>query len=119
MRDSKGRFTSGNTEAAQGGRARAAKLSKRRRKLIARLGYDAMVAKTFHGDYSAQRAYWGALGVWNSERIFIGTPVPVRASDPGKPTDFLTRFWQLDLFRGEHRDVEFMEHVKPLEVATL
>jgi len=107
MRDSKGRFTSGNTEAAQGGRARAEKLSKRRRRAIARKGYRAMVRKHFLGDYRAQRAYWAALGMWNSEKVFIGTPVPVRATDPGKPQEFLSRYWQLDLLRGEHRDVEF------------
>ena len=119
MRDSKGRFTSGNSEAAAGGRARAAKLSKRRRRAIARKGYRAMVRKHFLGDYRAQRAYWGALGVWNSERIFIGTPVPVRATDPGKPQDFLSHYWQLDLMRGEHRDVEFMTHVQPIGAARL
>lgn len=118
MRDSKGRFTSGNTEAAKGGQARAAKLSKRRRRAIARKGYRAMVRKHFLGDYRAQRAYWAALGVWNSEKIFIGTPVPVRASDPGKPQDFLSRYWQLDLLRGEHRDVEFMT-VKTTGATTL
>ena len=107
MRDSKGRFTSGNTEAAKGGQARAAKLSKRRRRAIARKGYRAMVRKHFLGDYQAQRAYWAALGMWNSEKVFIGTPVPVRAVDPGKPQDFLSHYWQLQLMNGAHLDVEF------------
>lgn len=105
--DSKGRFTRGNSLAAAGGRARAAQLSRRRRKAIARKGYRAMVEKHFHGDYRAQRAYWAALGVWNSEKVFIGTPVPVRATDPGKPQDFLQHYWQLQLMHGAHRDVEF------------
>ena len=107
MRDARGRFTTGNTAASAGGRARAAKLSARRRRQIARQGYRAMVAKCFHGDERAQRAYFAALGLWNSERVFEGTPVPVRASYPGKPNEFLTRYWQLELFRGLHLDVEF------------
>jgi hypothetical protein len=108
MRDSKGRFTSGNAYATLGGRARAAKLSRRRRRAIARKGYRAMVRKHFLGDFRAQRAYWAALGVWNSEKVFIGTPVPVRATDPGKPQDFLARYWQLELMNGAHLDVSFM-----------
>ena len=105
--DQKGRFTPGNSLAAAGGRARAAKLSRRRRKAIARKGYRAMVKKHFLGDFQAQRAYWAALGVWNSEKVFIGTPVPVRATDPGKPQDFLSHYWQLQLMQGAHLDVEF------------
>lgn len=105
--DSKGRFMPGNSLAAAGGKARAAKLSKRRRRAIARKGYRTMVRKHFLGDYQAQRAYWAALGVWNSEKVFVGTPVPVRATDPGKPQDFLSRYWQLQLLQGAHLDVEF------------
>lgn len=107
MRDAKGRFTAGNPFAAEGGRARAAKLSRRRRRAIARKGYRAMVRKHFLGDFRAQRAYFAALGVWNSEKVFLGTPIPVRASDPGRPTDFLVHYWQLDLLRGDHIDVNF------------
>ena len=106
-RDSRGRFAPGNAYASKGGLARAAKLSRRRRRQIARMGYRAMVEKHVLGDYRAQRHYFAALGVWNSEKVFIGTPVPVRAKDPGKPTDFLTRYWQLDLFVGLHRDIDF------------
>ena len=108
MRDAKGRFLPGNTFAAEGGRARAKKLSRRRRRAIARKAYRAMVKKVFLGDYQAQKKYFGALGLWNSEKVFLGTPVKVRATDPGKPRDFLVAYWQLDLFRGEHRDVQFM-----------
>ena len=105
--DHNGRFTKGNTLAAAGGLARAAKLSKRRRRAIARKGYRAMVRKHFLGDTRAQRAYFAALGVWNSEKVFIGTPVPVLATDPGKPQDFLTHYWQLQLLNGAHLDVQF------------
>ena len=113
MRDTQGRFTSGNAFAAEGGRARAKKLSKRRRRAIARKAYRAMVKKHFAGDYRAQKAYFRALGLWNSEKPFVGTPIPVRATDPGKPTDFLARYWQLSLFsaaghpEGSHLDVDF------------
>ena len=107
MRDAKGRFAVGNTFAAEGGRARAKTLSRRRRKAIARKGYRAMVKKHFLGDFRAQRAYFGALGLWNSEKVFLGTPIPVRATDPGKPTDFLARYWQLNLLRGDHLDIDF------------
>jgi len=107
VRDAKGRFAVGNTFAAEGGRARAKKLSRWRRKAIARKGYRAMVKKVFLGDYQAQKRYFAALGLWNSEKVFLGSPIPVRATDPGKPTDFLARYWQLDLLRGEHIDVNF------------
>lgn len=105
--DSRGRFAPGNSLAAAGGRARAAKLSKRRRRAIARKGYRAMVRKHFLGDERAQRAYWAALGMWNSEKVFIGTPVRVRATDPGKPQDFLQHYWQLQLLNGAHLDVQY------------
>ena len=113
MRDDKGRFTSGNPFASDGGRARAKKLSERQRRAIARKAYRAMVEKHFAGDYRAQKAYFAALGLWNSEKVFVGSPVPVRATDPGRPTDFLARYWQLSLFNGAghpegpHLDIDF------------
>ena len=107
MRDEKGRFTQGNPFAAEGGRARAKKLSRRRRRAIARKAYEAMVEKVFLGDFRAQRAYFAALGVWNSEKVFLGSPIPVRATDPGKPTDFLADFWQLRLYDPLIADVQF------------
>ena len=112
MRDAKGRFLPGNTEAAAGGRARAAKLSRRRRRAIARKGYRVMVKKHFLGDYRAQRAYFGDLGRWNYEQMAavtggLGLSVRRATHHPGKPTDFLARYWQLDLLRGEHIDVNF------------
>ena len=112
MRDAKGRFLPGNPEAAAGGRARAAKMSRRRRKAIARKGYKAMVKKHFLGDYRAQRAYFGDLGRWNYEQMAavtggLGLSVRRATSHPGKPTDFLARYWQLDLLRGDHLDIDF------------
>ena len=111
-RDALGRFTSGNDLAAAGGKARAAKLSRRRRrKAIARKGYRAMVRKHFLGDYQAQRAYWAALGVWNSEKVFIGTPVPVRPATLASRKTSLPRYWQLQLMNGAHLDVEIAGEV--------
>lgn len=113
MRDAKGRFAVGNTFAAEGGRARAKTLSRRRRKAIARKGYRAMVKKHFLGDYPAQKKYFAALGRWNYEQMAtvtggLGLSVKLATRHPGKPTDFLARYWQLDLLRGEHNDVQFM-----------
>jgi len=113
MRDAKGRFDVGNTFAAEGGRARAKTLSRRRRKAIARKGYRAMVKKVFLGDYIAQKRYFAALGRWNYEQMAtvsggLGLSVKLATRHPGRPTDFLAAYWQLDLLRGEHNDVQFM-----------
>jgi len=112
-RDAKGRFVTGNAIAAEGGRARAKKLSRRRRRAIARKAYRAMVEKVFLGDFRAQRHYFAALGRWNYEQMAavtggLGLSVRLSTLHPGKPTDFLARYWQLDLLRGEHNDVRFM-----------
>lgn len=98
MRDSKGRFTHGNPFASAGGLARAARLSAERRREIARRARLAMVRKHFDGDDRGQRAYFAALGVWNSERVFEGTPIPVRAVHPGPIQEWRSRRYQLSLF---------------------
>ena len=106
MRDDKGRFTKGNPFAAEGGRARAKKLSPRRRRAIARKGRRAMVLKHFAGDDRAQRAYFAALGRYNYERMTaipatwstLGASVARAARHPGTPNEFLAVFWQLPLF---------------------
>lgn len=49
-RDANGRFATGNQIASKGGKARAKKLPKWRRKAIAIMGYWAMVRKHFGGD---------------------------------------------------------------------
>ena len=115
MRDEKGRFTKDNPFAAQGGRARAAKLSKRRRRAIARKGRRAMVEKHFAGDDRAQRAYFAALGRWNYEQMAaipetwstLGASVRRAARHPGSPNDFLTVYWQGKLFDPLVADVYF------------
>jgi hypothetical protein len=106
-RDSRGRFVAGNSIASVGGHARAATLTPRRRRAIARKARRAMVRKHFGGDDRAQRKYFAALGLWNSEKVFVGTPVPVRAQPPGAIQEWRSRYYQLDLLNGLHRDVEF------------
>lgn len=106
-RDSKGRFVPGNTTSSAVGTARAAKLSPRRRSSIARKGFKAMVRKHFLGDGQAARRRWAAVGTWNSERVFEGTPIPVRAVWPGTVSEWLERYWQLGLLDGAHTDVNF------------
>lgn len=112
-RDARGRFTRGNAIAAEGGRARAKKLSKRRRRAIARKAYRAMVEKHFLGDFRAQREYFAALGRWNYEQQAavtggLGLSVRLATMHPGKPTDFLADYWQLKLYVGDHLDAQFM-----------
>ena len=113
MRDEKGRFTKGNPFAAEGGRARAKKLSKRRRRAIARKGRRAMVEKHFAGDDRAQREYFAALGRYNAMAVIpatwstLGASVARAARHPGSPNDFLTVYWQGKLFDALVADVYF------------
>lgn len=114
-RDSRGRFAPGNSAASAGGRARAAKLSQRRRRAIARKGYRAMVARHFAGDYRAQRHYISALGAYNYEVMAgayePGNPLRPNARHPGPIQEFLARYWQQSLLDGPHLDVPFMMEV--------
>ncbi len=105
----RGQFQPGNEFARLGGQARAARLSKRRRREIARRGWDAMVERHFAGDQIAAKHYLAALGTWNSEKVFEGTPVPVRGRHPGPIQEWLAAYWTPDLFTGDHIDVDFME----------
>ena len=94
-RGKRGRFTKGNPEAAQGGRARAATLSPERRRAIARQARAAMVRKHFGGDDGAQRAYFAALGVFNYE-VQAGafrpcSPLHTSARHPGAIQDWRAR----------------------------
>jgi hypothetical protein len=113
QRDARGRFAAGNTIAAAGGLARAQKLSKRRRKAIARKGYRIMVARHFGGDQQCQRSYLAELGRYAYESMAgtytPGSPLRTPTRHPGTIQEFRARFYQLDLMWGSHRDVEFME----------
>ncbi len=106
----RGQFEPGNTLAKLGGQARAAKLSPRRRRAIARKGRRAMVAKHFAGDDRAQRAYFAELGAYNYD-VAAGSydpssPLRPFAKHPGTIQEFLERRWQPSLLAGAHVDVE-------------
>jgi hypothetical protein len=91
-RNNKGQFAPGNRFAAQGGQARARRLSARRRQEIARQGWAAMVDKHFAGDEQAAKAWWGAIGKWASDVSagYAGTWMQA-FSHPGPPAAFLER----------------------------
>lgn len=55
MRDSRGRFTIGNTFASIGGRARADRLTPTRRREIAKMGLKGLADSRFGGDAAAAR----------------------------------------------------------------
>ncbi len=118
-RDARGRFIAGNHAASAGGRARAAKLSRRRRKAIARKGYRVMVARHFGGDRQAQRKYLAQLGAYNYE-VMAGSylpssPLRSNASHPGPIQDWRARYYTPSLLFGEHRDVEFEHHMHAVQ----
>lgn len=110
-RDARGRFVRGNGVASDGGRARAAKLTPRRRRQIARKGRAALVRKHFHGDDRAQRHYLAALGAYAYE-VAAGaydprTPLRPNATHPGPIQDWLAHYWTPGLFTGAHIDIDF------------
>lgn len=97
--------------ASAGGRARAATLSSRKRRAIARKGYRALVAKHFSGDERAQRVYFAELGRYAYEvqagSFLPGSPLRTNCQHPGPIQEWLTRYWQLGLLAGDHLDVDF------------
>jgi hypothetical protein len=93
------RFTQGNTYAAEGGRARAAKLSPERRREIARLGWLGRVHRQFGGDVDAARAYVADLGRWAGDP-YDGDPIPRVYQHPGEPSEYRARRYQLTLWDG-------------------
>ena len=112
QRGPNGRFLPGNTVAGAGGRARAAKLSKRRRRQIAKQGYRAMVNRHFGGDDRAQRAYLAELGRWAYEQqaavdVGLGASVAMATRHPGPIQEFRARFYQMELFSPLNREVDF------------
>ena len=113
QRDARGRFAPGNTIASAGGHARAKRLTRRRRRAIARQGYRALVKRRFDGDANCQRAFLAALGAYAYEvqahAFDPRSPLRPNAYHPGSIQEFRARFYQLDLLRGPHRDVDFME----------
>jgi hypothetical protein len=69
-RDENGHFLPGNRWASQGGQARAAKLSAKERKVIARKGFDALVARRFGGDREAATKWLTAKGQWANDQHY-------------------------------------------------
>ena len=74
-RADRGRFAPGNPYAAQGGRARSERLTPDRRQAIARLGFEAFVARYFDGDRVAAAVWLGRLGAWAADQVFAGSPI--------------------------------------------
>lgn len=114
-RDTRGRFVANNLISSQGGRARARALTRRRRRAIARKARRAMVRRHFGGDDRAQRHYLAALGAYVYEvqagAFRPGSPLRPNAAHPGPIQDWRSRYYMQDLFTGDHRDIEFMEHL--------
>ena len=115
QRDARVRFVANNIISKEGGRARAAALSPRRRRAIARKGWRVMCAKHFGSDRTAQRRYLAALGTWVYERMagsFLpGSPLRTSSRHPGPIQDWRSAYYTSDLFTGEYLDIEFMEHL--------
>ena len=107
-RDARGRFQAKNPFASRGGNARAKKLSKRRRKKIARLGWKGLVERRFEGNEAAARFWWGKVGAHTYARLAVGgTAIPWKSvfDYPGSPEEFMT--WYRRLFPGCDQDVAF------------
>lgn len=107
-----GRFAPGNTIASHGGHARAAKLSKRRRRQIAKKARRALVEKHFAGDDRAQKEYLAELGRWAYEQqaavdVGLGASVRLATRHPGTIQEFRARFYQMSLFTPLNAEVDF------------
>lgn len=92
------KFQKGNEYAAMGGRARARPLSARRRKLIAKSGWEALVAKRFHGNEAIAKEYMRALARYNGDpyrddpELSFGHPRP-------ELEEYTARSWAISMQR--------------------
>ena len=117
QRDARGRFAPGNRISSAGGKARAAKLSRRRRRAIARKGFRAMLRKHWAGDARAHARYWAEMGRFQYEvqagallpdgSRRPGSPLRTNALHPGPAQEWRARYYTDSLLWGSHRDVEF------------
>lgn len=111
QRDRRGRFVKGNTIASAGGQARAAKLSPRRRKAIARLARRRMVERHFGGDDRQQRQYFAELGRYAYEAQAGSyrerSPLRTAVRHPGPIQDWRARKLTFSLFDAINQDVVF------------
>jgi hypothetical protein len=81
-RDKHGRFLPNNRWSSAGGNARALKLSRRRRREIAAMGFQAMVDRYFNGDRKAATKWLSDAGLYfqDSDLRSIGKGI---YKDPG------------------------------------
>lgn len=109
QRSRNGRFAKGNRISQRGGRARAAALSPRRRRQIAKAGWAGLVAKRFGGDERAARTWWGAIGAYHyDQQLFtLGWIMRGVFPHPGTPTEFRAQLYQAGLFDQMLRESDF------------
>lgn len=109
QRSASGKFVKGNHYAKRGGHARAAKLSQRRRRQIAKQGWQGLVNRRFAGDERAAKAWVGAVGAHAYDRRLFDIYGAIRPAfpHPGEPSEFRSRLYQLYLLAGAHLDVNF------------
>lgn len=109
QRDKRGRFTKGNRISKRGGHARAAALSPRRRRQIAKQGWNGLVQKHFNGDDRAAKLWFGAIGAWNYDQLVLDVWGAVRPvyPHPGTPSEFRERLYTPSLFDPLLREPDF------------
>lgn len=109
QRDAYGRFVKGNAIAKRGGHARAAALSPRRRRKIAKQGWRGLVKRRFAGDERAAKAWVGAVGAYHYDRLVLDLYGAIRPAypHPGDPVEFRAKLYQLYLLAGTHLEVDF------------
>lgn len=109
QRGAGGKFAKGNTISQRGGQARAAKLSPRRRRKIAKQGWAGLVQRRFGGDERAAKQWIGAVGAYHYDRGLRGLGWYLRPvfPHPGDPSAFRAKLYQASLFDGLVREVDF------------
>ena len=81
-------FSKGNPYASAGGKARAKKLSKKRRQAIAKQGWTALVQQRFKGNEALCKAWWGAIGAWFYDAPYRQDGLG-KIPHPGTPEEFI------------------------------
>ena len=89
-RSAGGKFAKGNTISSKGGQARAAKLSKRRRRQIAKQGFQALVDKRFNGNRQLAKNWVGDIGAHNYAKS-TGLRLKACFAHPGEPEEYVAR----------------------------
>ena len=109
QRRGNGQFAPGNSISSRGGRARAAKLSPRRRRQIAKSGWVGLVDRRFGGDERAAKLWVGAVGAFHYDQQLQGLGWYLRPAfpPPGTPSQFRARLYQAGLFDPMLREPDF------------